>query len=251
MKKKSEVLYGVRPVIEAIDSGQQLEKIMIQKGLKGELSSHLRQLARKHRVPLQQVPLAALNKITRNNHQGVVAYVSAITYVSVEEILTRVFEEGRTPLVLMLDHVTDVRNFGAIARTAECAGVDVIITAARGAAFINADAVKTSAGALMKIPVHRSFNLPETVDLLKSYGLKIVTATEKTTRLYADINYTGPVAIVLGAEDKGVDKDIIDKSDELAKIPMMGNIASLNVSVSNGVLLYEVVRQRMKQQENE
>jgi len=250
VKEKTELLFGIRPVIEAIESGRDLEKIMIQKGLRGELASQLKSLAREYNVPTQQVPLAALNKITRKNHQGVVAYISAITYVNLEEILMRVFEEGRTPLVLMLDHITDVRNFGSIARTAECAGVDVIVTPARGGAMINADAMKTSAGALTKIPVNRAFSLEETIDLLKSYGLKIVSCTEKTGRLYSESDYTSPLVVILGSEEKGIDERILKKSDAMAKIPVLGTIESLNVSVSNGIMLYEVVRQRMKQTQN-
>lgn len=251
IKTKTELLYGMRPVIEAIESGRELEKIMLQKGLKGDLASQLKRIAREHYIPVQQVPLEALNKITRKNHQGVVAYVSAVTYVDLEEVLMRVFEEGRAPLVLVLDHITDVRNFGAIARTAECAGVDVIVTPARGGAMINADAMKTSAGALSIVSVNRSFNLEKSVELLKGYGLKVVACTEKTGTLYSENDYSGPTAFVLGSEDKGIDENILKKADELAKIPIIGTIESLNVSVSTGIILYEAVSQKLKQKENE
>lgn len=250
VKAKTELLFGMRPVIEAIESGRELEKIMIQKGLRGELASELKSLASENNLPIQQVPLAALNKITRKNHQGVVAYISAITYMNLEEILMRVFEEGRTPLILVLDHITDVRNFGSIARTAECAGVDAIVTPARGGAMINADAMKTSAGALAKIPVSRSLNLEKTIDLLKSYGLQVVSCTEKTDIRYSENDYTTPLAIILGSEERGIDERILKKSDAMANIPVLGTIESLNVSVSNGIILYEVVRQRMKQTKN-
>jgi len=251
IKTKTELLYGMRPVIEAIESGRELEKIMLQKGLKGDLASQLKRIARERYIPVQQVPLEALNKITRKNHQGVVAYVSAVTYVDLEEVLMRVFEEGRTPLVLVLDHITDVRNFGAIARTAECAGVDIIVTPARGGAMINADAMKTSAGALSIISVNRSFNLEKSVELLKGYGLKVVACTEKTGTLYSENDYSGPTAFVLGSEDKGIDENILNKADELAKIPIIGSIESLNVSVSTGIILYEAVSQKLKRKENE
>lgn len=251
IKTKTELLYGMRPVIEAIESGRELEKVMLQKGLKGDLASQLKRIARERYIPVQQVPLEALNKITRKNHQGVVAYVSAVTYVDLEEVLMRVFEEGRTPLVLVLDHITDVRNFGAIARTAECAGVDAIVTPARGGAMINADAMKTSAGALSIISVNRSFNLEKSIELLKGYGLKVVACTEKTGTLYSENDYSGPTAFVLGSEDKGIDENILKKADELAKIPIMGTIESLNVSVSTGIILYEAVSQKLKQKDNE
>ena len=246
VKEKTELLYGMRPIIEAIESGRDLEKIMMQKGVKGELASELKAVARKHFVPVQQVPLEALNKVTRKNHQGVIAYISAINYEDLEEVVLRVFEEGRTPLVMVLDHITDVRNFGSIARTAECAAVDAIVTPARGGAMINADAMKTSAGALAKIPVNRSFSLEKTVDLLKSYGLKVISCTEKTETLYTANDYSGPTAIILGSEEKGIEDALLKKSDALAKIPVLGAIKSLNVAVSNGIILYEVVRQRRK-----
>ncbi|MCF8232167.1 MAG: 23S rRNA (guanosine(2251)-2'-O)-methyltransferase RlmB [Bacteroidales bacterium] len=249
MKNKTELLYGIRPVIEAIESGRELEKILFQKGLKGELVSELRSLARERMIPMQPLPTEALNKVTGKNHQGVIAYIAEVTYVDLEEVLMRIFEEGRSPLVLVLDHITDVRNFGSIARTAECAGVDVIVTAAKGGAMINADAVKTSAGALLKIAVNRSFNLAKSIDLLKGYGVQVVACTEKSGELYYENDYSKPTAIVLGSEDKGIETTILQKADAIAKIPLMGSIDSLNVSVSNGIILYETVRQRSLQQE--
>ena len=244
MKTKTELLYGIRPVIEAIESGRELEKILLQKGLKGELVSDLRTLAKERMIPIQPLPPEALNKVTGKNHQGVIAYIAQVTYVDLEEVLMRIFEEGRAPLVLVLDHITDVRNFGSIARTAECAGVDVIVTAARGGAMINADAIKTSAGALLKISVNRSFNLAKSIDLLKGYGVQVVACTENNGELYYENDYSKPTAVVLGSEDKGIEATLLQKADAFAKIPLMGSIDSLNVSVSNGIVLYETVRQR-------
>ncbi len=243
--KKSEYIFGIRPIEEALEQGKVIEKLLFQKNLQGDVAHRLLQTAKQHRVPIQQVPLVALNKITRKNHQGVIAYLSPIEYQDLDEIIMRTFEQGREPLIVILDHITDVRNTGAIARTAECAGVDVIVQPARGGALISGDAIKTSAGALMKIPVNRSFNLPETIRKLKEFGIKTVACTEKTDTKYTDIDYRGPLAIIMGAEDKGIDLQILKEVDYSAAIPVLGEIGSLNVSVANGIILYEALRQKI------
>lgn len=237
-------IYGLRPLIESIKAGKEIDRVLIQKGLKGELFPELFELIRQFQIPFQNVPIEKLNRLTRKNHQGIVAFVSSITYQPITEIVPAIYELGQVPLILILDGVTDVRNFGAIARTAECAGVHAIVIPEQGAAQINADAMKTSAGALNNIPVSRVKNLNETIDFLKNSGLQIVAATEKANTFYNAINFTLPTAIILGAEDSGVSPAYIKKSDLSVKIPILGKTESLNVSVATAVLVYEAVRQR-------
>jgi 23S rRNA (guanosine2251-2'-O)-methyltransferase len=242
--KKENFIYGIRPVIEALKSGKEIEKIMIQTGLKGEGFQQLHSLIREMEIPVQFVPLEKLNRITRQNHQGVVAMISEITYQKIEAILPTVYEQGKTPLVVMLDHITDVRNLGAIARTAECSGVDAILIPEKGSAQVNQDAIKTSAGALYKVPVCRYNSSKEIIAFLKNSGLKIVAATEKANSDYTDAEMTQPVALILGSEESGISEDLLKLSDELIRIPILGEIQSLNVSVSAGVIIYEILRQR-------
>lgn len=230
--------------MEAIEAGKEVEKLLVQQGLKGELFSELHRIASVHRIPVQLVPIDKLNRYPARNHQGVIALISPITYHSIEHIIPDVYEKGRSPLTLILDGLTDVRNIGAIARTAECAGVDAIIVPARGSAQINADAIKTSAGALMKVPVCRSFNLHRTCLFLKNSGLQLIATTGKGQSLYHRVNFLPPTAIIMGSEEKGVSSDLIKLADLLIFIPMLGSIQSLNVSVAAGVILYEVVKQR-------
>ncbi|WP_282036438.1 23S rRNA (guanosine(2251)-2'-O)-methyltransferase RlmB [Saccharicrinis aurantiacus] len=244
MAGKGDFLFGLHSVIEAIRSGKEIEKILIKKGLKGELFDELMQELESADIVTQYVPMERLNRVTRKNHQGVVAFVSAVTYQNLEDVLIGIFEDAKIPLVLVLDGITDIRNMGAIARTAECAGVNMIIIPEKGGAPINADAVKTSAGALHNIPVCRVKNLFKSVEYLKNSGLNIVAATEKADDDYTSVDYTGPTAIIMGAEDKGVSAQISKICDTDAKIPILGTISSLNVSVAAGVLLYEAVRQR-------
>jgi 23S rRNA (guanosine2251-2'-O)-methyltransferase len=195
-------------------------------------------------IPVQFVPMEKLNRITRQNHQGVVAMISEITYQKIEAILPMVYEQGKTPLVVMLDHITDVRNLGAIARTAECSGVDAILIPEKGSAQVNQDAIKTSAGALYKVPVCRYNSSKEIITFLKSSGLKIVAATEEASSDYTDIEMTQPVALILGSEESGISAELLKISDELIRIPIFGDIQSLNVSVAAGVIIYEILRQR-------
>ncbi len=242
--KREKLIFGLRPVIEAVKSGKTLDKILIQRDLKSELFKELRKNLSETGVPYQYVPVEKLNKITRKNHQGVVAYLSSITYYQIEDILPGLFEAGAVPLVLVLDRITDVRNFGAIARTAECAGVDVLIIPSKGSAQINEDAIKTSAGALHKIPVCRSGSLQETINYLKESGLQIIAASEKATNLYYQVDYSIPSAIIIGSEEDGISRAILNIAEHRVYIPVLGKIESMNVSVAAGVIIYEAVRQR-------
>lgn len=242
--KRTEYIFGIHPVLEAMDSGQEVDKILFQKNLRGEQTQQLLKKARELDIPVQHIPLEGMNKVTRKNHQGIIAYLSPITYQNLDEIVMRSFEEGRDPFVLVLDGVTDVRNMGAIARTAECAGVDIIVVPIKGGARIGGDAIKTSAGALMTIPVHRTANLAKTVEQLKNYGLQIVSCTEKTDNEYTTGEYKGPIAVVMGSEEMGISNQILKITDFSAKLPLMGKIESLNVSVAAGVMMYEILRQR-------
>lgn len=237
-------IFGVRAVIEAIKAGKEIEKVLVKRGAKSELMKELHYYLKDNQVPFQYVPIEKINSITRKNHQGVVAWISPIEYQNIENVLPMVFEAGRTPLFLILDKITDIRNFGSIARTAECTGVDAIIVHTKKKAMLNADAIKTSAGALHKIPVCRVADLKETITFLKNSGIHIVAATEKTNNLIYDADFTQPIAIIMGAEDKGIAPEYLKLADKLIKIPMTGTIESLNVAVAAGVILYEGIRQR-------
>lgn len=237
-------MFGIRAVIEAIKAGRDIESIYVQRGLSGDLMLELKSLLKGIEVPLHNVPAEKLHRMTQKNHQGVIAVISAITFQKIEDIIPAIYEKGETPLLLILDGVTDVRNMGAIARTAACAGVHALIVPTRNSAQINADAIKTSAGALFSIPVCRHANLHKTALFLQDCGLQIVACTEKTNDLIYAPDYTLPTAIVMGAEDEGISNEIMRMANHLAKIPMVGEISSLNVSVSAGVILYEAIRQR-------
>ncbi|MCK9422285.1 MAG: 23S rRNA (guanosine(2251)-2'-O)-methyltransferase RlmB [Bacteroidales bacterium] len=242
--KKETYIYGIRPAIEAIKSGKELEKIFLQNGLKGEGFRELFGLIRELEIPFQFVPVEKLNRLSRQNHQGVIAFVSEITYQRIEDLVPFVFEQGRQPLFLILDRITDVRNVGAIARTAECAGVDGLLIPARGSAQINSDAIKTSAGALYKLPVVRCNDMRESIRFLKESGLTIFAATEKTELEYTTADFNKPMAIILGSEGEGISEEYLKLTDLTVRIPIHGEIESLNVSVASGILLYEVLRQR-------
>lgn len=239
------LIFGIRAVIEAISAGKEIDKIIIQKGLSNQLYSELRKAIKDLDIPIQIVPPEKINRITSKNHQGVLAFVSQITYYEVEDLLADVFEKGKTPLVLILDRITDVRNFGAIARSADCAGVDFIVIPSRGAAQINADAVKTSAGALNRMKVCRVDNLKNSIEYLKESGLQIIACHEKTTSYHFNADLTKPSAIIMGSEENGISNEYLKRSDMQVKIPMVGNIASLNVSVATGIILFEAVKQRL------
>ncbi|MES2567890.1 MAG: 23S rRNA (guanosine(2251)-2'-O)-methyltransferase RlmB [Bacteroidota bacterium] len=239
------LIFGTRAVIEAIHAGKEIDKIIIQKGLSNQLYSELRKAIQDMDIPIQIVPPEKINRITTKNHQGVLAFVSQITYYDVEDLLTAVFEKGRVPLVLILDRVTDVRNFGAVARSAACAGVDFIVIPSRGAAQINADAVKTSAGALNSLKVCRVDNLKNSIEYLKESGLQIIACHEKTSSYHFNADFTKPTAIIMGSEENGISNEYLKRSDMQVKIPMVGNIDSLNVSVATGIILFEAVKQRL------
>lgn len=239
------MIFGLRPVIEALKAGKEIDRLFVQNGLKNELFGEMMGMLKKHNVLYQYVPLEKLNRLTSKNHQGVVGYISSIEYHKIENILPAVFEAGKTPLLLILDRITDVRNFGAIARTAECAGVDAIIIPQKGAAQINADAIKTSTGALHKIPVCREENMKKVIEYLRESGLQVIACTEKTSDDYYKVDFTLPVAIIMGSEEDGISSEYLKLADAHAKIPLLGEIGSLNVSVATGVMLYEVVRQRL------
>ena len=241
---KEDFLFGTRAVIEAIKKGKTIDKILIKKGLRNELISELQQLIKESEIGIQYVPIEKINRITRKNHQGVLAFISPIEFDNIETVIPGIYEEGKTPLLLVLDQITDVRNFGAIARSAECAGVQAIIIPEKGMARIGADAVKTSAGAIHNIPICKTNNLYHTVRFLKDSGIKIVAATEKGDKLYSNADMKSPLAIVMGSEDTGVSAQILKLADEQLRIPILGQIESLNVSVSAALMIYEAVRQR-------
>ena len=243
-RPEKEMIFGIRAVIEAVQAGKDIDKILIRRDMTSDLSKELFTAIENRIIPVQKVPLEKLNRITTKNHQGVIAFISPIVFQRIEDIIPQVYEAGRNPFVVVLDGVTDVRNFGAIARTCECAGVDAIVIPARGGAAINADAVKTSAGALMTIPVCREENLRNALKFLIDSGLKLVAATEKAADIYTQTTYTDPVAILMGSEDEGIVPEHLRLCDSLVQIPIAGKIESLNVSVAAGILIYETVRQR-------
>lgn len=247
MRKKSEsIVYGLHPVIEAIRSGKLPNKILIKKGLTSPQINELQQLIRKHQIVRQHVPVEKLNRLTNAPHQGVIALMPAIEYQDLDTLIPFGFEQGKEPLLVVLDRITDVRNLGAIARTAFCAGADAIIIPSRESAMVNEDAIKTSAGALLHLPVCRVHNLYQSLTYIKDAGFRIISVTEKGKSLHFEADYSGPVALVVGSEENGISKDILRLSNERVKIPLLGNLDSLNVSVATGVVLYEAVRQRMK-----
>lgn len=245
--ERSDYIFGIRPVLEAIEAGKSIDKLLIKRDINGELVKEVFTQAKLYNIPVQRVPNEKLNRITMKNHQGVIAIVCPVTYYNLDNLITSLYEEGKTPLGVLLDGVTDARNFGAIARSAECAGADFIVIPERGSASVTSDSVRASAGALFHIPVCREKELPEALKKLQENGYKIVGASEKSHVDYTHLDYTVPVAIVMGAEDTGLSSEVLRKCDELAAIPIKGKVGSLNVSVACGVMLYEAVRQRAKE----
>ncbi|SDS05403.1 23S rRNA (guanosine(2251)-2'-O)-methyltransferase RlmB [Christiangramia echinicola] len=243
--KETTRIFGIRTVIEAIESGKSIEKIFVQKGLSGSLFQELNRHLRKGNFAVSYVPVEKLNKLSKGNHQGVVANISPISFISLEKMVEDSRDNSTPPLFLLLDGLTDVRNFGAIIRTAECCGVSGIIIPEKGSAPINADTVKTSAGAVFNIPICKVNHIKDALFHLQTYDIKIVAATEKTDQVIYDIDLKQPLAIIMGNEEKGVSNSILKSADFKAKLPMQGSIASLNVSVACGAFLYEVVRQRL------
>jgi 23S rRNA (guanosine2251-2'-O)-methyltransferase len=245
-KSDEMMIYGLRPVMEALGAGKEFDRIFIGRGAKGELMQELKTALKEKGLAWQEVPIETLHRYTRQNHQEIVAFISAINYHSVEQIVPFLFEKGLTPLILVLDRITDVRNFGAIARTAECAGVHAIVIPSRNAAQVTPDAIRTSAGALSRIPVCRSNHLKDAIYYLQQSGLQVFAATEKGKDFHYTADFNQPCAIVMGSEEDGVSVDLIRICDRLLKIPVFGSVASLNVSVAAGVLIYEAIRQRSK-----
>ena len=243
-KEKYQVVCGMRPVIEAIDAGVSIDKILIQNGLEGVLSQELKSKARAAGLPLQYVPVEKLNRITSSNHQGVVAMVSAIRYHDFATLVQRVIDEGRTPFFILLDHVTDVRNMGAIVRTAECAGVDAVIVPEQGSAQIGEDAIKSSSGALLRMAVCRESNLKTVINLARQFDIQVCAATEKGATEYVEVDFRRPTLLVMGSEEKGISSEMLKMADVRARLPMNGEVQSLNVSVAAGIFMYEVLRQR-------
>lgn len=237
-------IFGLRPVLEALEEGKIPERIFIQKGLSGETFQKLFRLIREKNHPYQMVPVEKLNRITRKNHQGVVAQIALISYQKLDMLIPQIYESGETPLLIILDRVTDVRNMGAIARSAECAGAHGIIISEKNSAPVNADAIKTSAGALSRIPVCRESEILESISFLKESGIKVAACTEKAPDSIYATELKGPLAIILGAEDKGITKAALTLSDVQMAIPLKGKTASLNVSVAAGIALFEALRQR-------
>ncbi len=237
-------IFGIRAVMEAIEAGKEIDRILVQRGITGDLYNQLRKVLKGTDIVYQLVPPEKIKRITTKNHQGIIAYLSELTYYKTEDLLPTIFEQGKIPLLLVLDKVTDVRNFGAIARSAECAGVNMIIIPARGSAQINGDAIKTSAGALHRIPVCRENNLKDTLNYIKDYGLQLIACHEKTDKLIYSVDFKLPTAIIMGSEESGISAEYLKLADKAVKIPMSGKIASLNVSVATGIVLFEAIRQK-------
>ncbi len=246
MENKISKIFGIRAVIEAINSGKTISKIYLQKGLSGSLFSELNALIKKNNIATSFVPVEKLNRLSKNNnHQGVVAHTSAIDFADLDELITSTIDSGATPLFLLLDKVSDVRNFGAIIRTAECTGVHGIVIQKSGNAPINADAIKTSAGAAFKVPICKVDHLKDAIFQFQASEIQLVAATEKTDNLIYDVDLKIPSAIIMGSEDKGVNPSVLKIVDVKAKLPLLGDIESLNVSVACGAFLYEATRQRL------
>ncbi|WP_297332155.1 23S rRNA (guanosine(2251)-2'-O)-methyltransferase RlmB [Flavobacterium sp.] len=245
MENKEHQIFGIRAIIEAVHSGKEVDKVFIQKDAQGDLMRDLLKVLKQHNVNFSYVPVEKLNRLTRNNHQGAVASISPVAFHDLETLTESVLESGKTPLFLILDQLSDARNFGAIIRTAECTGVNGIIVQKQGAAPVNGDTVKTSAGAVFNVPICKVTHIKDAIFHLQACGIKTVAATEKTDSTIYDIDFTTPVAIIMGSEDRGINPSVLKITDEKAKLPMYGSISSLNVSVACGAFLYEAVRQRM------
>ena len=243
---KNDYIFGIRPVMEAIEAGKDIDKILVKKDLNGDLINELYDLVKRYRILIQRVPVEKINRITRKNHQGVLAVLSSVTYSNLSNVMPDIYESGEMPFLVALDGITDVSNFGAIARTCECAGVDAIVIPERHSVSVSGDAMKTSAGALNYLQVCREHSMQGALNYLKNNGCRIVGASGKTNKLYTEVDYTVPTVIVMGAEDTGMQPEVEAVCDELVTIPEYGQINSLNVSVAAGIIMYEVVRQRKK-----
>ncbi len=243
--KNSGYIFGIHPVLEALKAGENIDKVFVVRDLKPDVRKEILQLTSAGIIPVQFVPIEKIKRlVSSGNHQGVVAAVSPVAFSEIEPLVPWWFENGINPLVLVMDEVTDVRNFGALIRTAECAGVHAVVFPQKNSAQINAQTVKASAGAIYNVPLCRSISTKQTVDFLKKSGFKVIACSEKGAALYTDVSYDVPVALVFGSEEYGISEQILKIADEIVKIPLLGKVGSLNVSVATGVVLYEVVRQR-------
>jgi 23S rRNA (guanosine2251-2'-O)-methyltransferase len=241
-----EMVFGTRPLIEAYNAGREIEKVLLLKGGKSPQMAEIIGLAHAHDTPVQYVPVEKLNRITRKNHQGVVAFISPIVYQFIDQLIPFLYEQGKEPFIIVLDRITDVRNFGAIARSAEAAGAHALLIPTRGSALITADAVKTSAGALNQLAVCRVENLKTSIDFLKNSGLLIAAVSEKSDKNIWDVQLQGPIALIMGSEEDGISDAYLKKADVHLRIPMSGQTASLNVSVAAGIACFEILRQRQR-----
>ena len=242
--EKAELLYGTRAVMEAVRAGKQIEKIYLQAGLTNDLMKELVGALKEHNVPYSWVPLEKINRLTTRNHQGVVGFLSAVLYASLQVLIDKAYAEGRTPFFLLLDRITDVRNFGAVARTCECAGLDALVIEEKGNSPVTSDAMKTSAGALNHLPVCRVKSLKQAIKELQDNGIQVVACTEKASKVLYELDLSTPTALLLGSEEDGIAAPLLKDADRIARIPMKGKIESLNVSVAAGIAIYEVVRQK-------
>lgn len=243
MEKKTEI-YGIRAVIEAINSSKDIDKVFIQTGLKGKLIGQLESLIRKNKINFSYVPTQKLDRLSKKNHQGVIARIAPIKFYTIDNF-SEVLEKSNNPFVLILDQINDVRNFGAIIRTAEISGVDGIIIQNSSSAPVNSDTIKTSAGAIFNIPICKVNHIKDAIYHLQSMNISIISASEKSEKNIYDVDLKVPLAIIMGSEQKGINKSVINLSNESVKLPVYGKIESLNVSVACGIFLYEVVRQRI------
>lgn len=244
-KDSSDMVFGLRPVLEAARSGKTFDKLFVQKNLSGDLSKEFLSELKSAGVIITKVPIEKLNRLTRKNHQGVVGFISPIEFASIDNIIDESFGKGKDPFVLVLDRITDVRNFGAIIRTAECAGVDAVVVPSRGAAQISSDAMKTSAGALNHVAICRTNNLEALLKSMKDMGINVVACTEKTSDPVWEAELNQPLAIIMGSEENGISPELLKISSQRAKIPIQGNVESLNVSTAAGIIIYEALRQRL------
>ena len=242
---QKEFTYGIHPVLEALKSDQEIEKIFIQKGVRTDTTKEISQLAKERNVPIAVVPVEKLNRLSKGNHQGAVAQISPVAFYDIDDLVTSVLESDKKPLFLLLDQLSDVRNFGAIIRTAECTGVHGIIIPKKGGAPVNGVAIKTSAGAAFNIPIAKVDHIKDAIYYLQGSGIQVIASTEKTDQTVYDLDFNQPIAVVMGREDSGVSSGVLKIVDQQAKLPLQGSIASLNVSVACGAFLYEIVRQRL------
>jgi 23S rRNA (guanosine2251-2'-O)-methyltransferase len=241
---QNDIIFGIRAVIEAIRSGKQVDKIWLKRGLRSELYHELMDLVKQHELPVQQVPATSFRKFPNKNHQGVLAFLAPVEFQDMEEIIPSLFEEGKVPFLLVLDKISDVGNFGAIIRSAECAGVDAVIIPAKGSARVSSDTVKTSAGAIHHVPVCKVKSLQSAIEYIRMSGITLCAVTEKAEMLYHQQDYKQPLALLMGAEDRGIAKEFLEMADLTVKIPLKGKIDSLNVSAATAVVLFEAVKQR-------